>query len=119
MKLDKDFVAKTDENIGELQTIMGDLERLAVQDGKFTNDEILLLNSVKNNLQSYNELLERVIEDEVITREEYDQMKSMEEKLIKDAEMKAMDDDFLSFDERNILAMLKKLLGEIGTLKFK
>ena len=46
-------------------------------------------------------------------------MKNMEEKLIKDAEMKAMDDDSLSHDERNILALLRKLLGEIGTLEFE
>ena len=70
MKLDKEFVAKTDENIGELQTIIGDLKKIALEDGKFTNDELLLLNNVQKNLESYYELLEKVIEDEVITKEE-------------------------------------------------
>ncbi|MCY3414632.1 MAG: hypothetical protein INQ03_23485 [Candidatus Heimdallarchaeota archaeon] len=117
--LSKAYVEKVDESIGELQTIMFDLKKLAGSDGKITDDEKELLNTIAEALEQYYELLEEVVEDSMIDENEYKQMKEYEKKLFSIAEKKALEDDNLSEDEKNILKMLRDLLDEIGTLELQ
>ncbi len=119
MELDKSYVEKVDESIGELQMVIRDLKDLVAKDGVVTEEESKLLNSIKDNLEKYYDLLEHVIEDNVITEDEYNSMKEYEKKLLSEANFKAWEDGQLSDDERNILSMLKKAVGEIGTLEYK
>ena len=60
-----------------------------------------------------------VIEDNVITENEYKSMKEFEGKLLSEANFKAWEDGQISDDEKKMLNMLKKIVKDIGTLEYE
>ena len=100
-----------------LFTIMEKLDALADSDYVYTDDEIILFDHINANLDHYFVLLEKFIEDNVITDEELDEMKKFEKKIVEDAKSKAFEDGKISEDEKALLDKLVVLLEALGTGK--
>ncbi|MCH8905960.1 MAG: hypothetical protein IH840_02635 [Candidatus Heimdallarchaeota archaeon] len=97
--------------------VTDDLDDRAKQDGKYTDEEIALLNNINTNIIKYYNLIEKFIEDDEIDDEENNKMISFENRIIEDAKTMANKDGEVSSDERALLDSLIESFEQIKTAR--
>lgn len=97
-----------------LTNLIRDVLIEAERDGTLSEDEKSLINSIKVDLPTYEEALKKAQEDNVITKEEEQELGSIKEKILQNVISLARKDDLVTDDER---ALIRKLAGYMATRK--
>lgn len=89
-----------------LEEIIQHLTKMALADGKITEEEQELLESVTVNVLVYDRALEDALEDGVITEEERETLAAMKDQLVTEAFEISKASDGIGDDEMKILRIL-------------
>jgi hypothetical protein len=98
------------QKLERMKKAIGRITEKAREDNIITEEEKLILDSVKEAVERYEEALEKALEDNIITPEEKAMLADLEERIYSEAYFSAMDDGVLDKDE---LLLLKTLLKSI------
>lgn len=101
---------KDQEKLERMKKALNLITQKAEQDGKITDEEKTILNSVKNNVEEYATYLEKALEDNIIDEKERNQLIDLEESIYAEAYFSAMNDNKLDGDE---VLLLKTLIRSI------
>ncbi|MCY3413392.1 MAG: hypothetical protein INQ03_17260 [Candidatus Heimdallarchaeota archaeon] len=101
------------QSIEKISEIKKSLHVLALMDEKISKEEKVLLDQIDQKMESYKDLVENIVKDKEISNEEYLALKQYEKELLDDLNNKALEDERISEDERDIIDGLKSLLAEI------
>lgn len=93
-----------------MTNVVRDLMKEALKDGKITNEEEKLINSISVSLSDYYDALSGALDDKIITKDEEKVLDILKEKMIKEVHSISLEDEVLSADER---AIIKKFAGFI------
>lgn len=102
------------EKLQKANSIMEDLIDKAMEDQAITEDEKKILFCINDYLQEYVKIVITSVSDNIITEEEKNRLKEIEENIINDTKKIAMEDSQLSDDERSLLDSLIKAIKELS-----
>ena len=97
-------------------SIMDKLDLIAVYDGIIDEDEEQLLDVINANIFGYQKLLDDILEDNIVTDEEFTEIKSYEKNL-KDTILRQAEIDGLTGPENDILNTLFDCLQSLNVLE--
>jgi sporulation protein YlmC with PRC-barrel domain len=89
-----------------LSNLVRDLMTEAGKDGKITDEEQKLINTVTVELEIYYDALDKAIEDGVITKKEEEKLEEIKEYIIRRTYIVAQEDQKISMDEQKLIKKL-------------
>jgi sporulation protein YlmC with PRC-barrel domain len=89
-----------------LSNLVRDLMTEAGKDGKITDEEQKLINTVTVELEIYYDALDKAIEDGVITKKEEEKLEEIKEYIIRRTYIVAQEDQKISIDEQKLIKKL-------------
>ncbi len=92
------------------ERVMEELTEIAMADGKITPDEQAILNRVSSDMQLYETVLGKAVEDDLITQSERFLLDSMRTKVTDGAASVARRDKNVSEEERVLLSKLFRVM---------
>ena len=104
------------KKISSVKRILDQINKIAEEDGNVTDEEVQIINAINFHFDKYVTLLEEILEDNVITDIELEQVYANEKKIVQMASSKALMDGVVSNDERRLITSLIDNLEEIQEL---
>ncbi len=98
----------------ESKGIMDKLTRITLEDEIYSEEEIYLCNVIAEKIFEYQEYLNKVLIKNIITVDEYTEIKNYKSKIIEMARSTANRDDHISIDEKKILDSLIKIINDLN-----
>ncbi|MHA2503086.1 MAG: hypothetical protein ACXAE3_09460 [Candidatus Kariarchaeaceae archaeon] len=86
---------------------------IAKQNGIITADEQAIIESVKENIAKYFEVLHQSYDDDIITSDEQNDMYALRKRIMDEAVEIAKDDNQITQDEFALLRVIKSILEEM------
>jgi len=94
------------QKVEKLEELYKKLYEQAEIDGKVTEDEEKILQNIKLGIDEFKKYADKALEDNLITVSEHTKMLQLQNKILRESERQAMEDDKISDDERELLQLL-------------
>ena len=94
------------QKVEKLEELYKKLYEQAEIDGKVTEDEEKILQNIKLGIDEFKKYADKALEDNLITVSEHTKMLQLQNKILRESERQAMEDDKISDDERDLLQHL-------------
>ncbi|MHA2251884.1 MAG: hypothetical protein ACXAD7_16085 [Candidatus Kariarchaeaceae archaeon] len=102
------------EKLQKANKLMEDLIDLTMADKEISEEEKKILFCINDYLNDYVRIIITTVSDNKITEEEKKELKEIEQNIISDAKKIAMEDSYLSDDERALLDSLVKAVNDLS-----
>jgi DNA-binding Lrp family transcriptional regulator len=106
------------DRLSIIQSAITNLVKKAEEDGIVTEEEAKLLETAKNGLGEYEQMVEDALEDGIITQEEMNDLIDLEENLMSDSYFTAMEDNVIDEDEMLLLKILIKTIDKQASVSW-
>jgi uncharacterized tellurite resistance protein B-like protein len=93
------------------EDLMSDLFAEAMTDGKVTEDEMEILNSIRSNYRFYHDALKNALSDEVLSRDEFALLDTIKKSLYQSTIDTALKDGQVKDDEARLLKKFAEILN--------
>ena len=93
-----------------LEKLFDDIVKIAKEDKIISADEQALIVKTRNNINEFKSLYEAAIEDEIITKDEYNVLNNAYKKIYSGSESEALKDNKLTNDEVKIISKIAHTL---------
>lgn len=94
------------QKVEKLEELYKKLYEQAEIDGKVTEDEEKILQNIKLGIDEFKKYADKALEDNLVTVSEHTKMLQLQNKILRESERQAMEDDKISDDERELLQLL-------------
>jgi hypothetical protein len=84
------------------------LLEIAKEDGIITDDEQKILETAKTAIENFDEYVDEALEDGFVTVSEHTKLLKLQDRLLRDTESQALEDDHITEDEQLLIDLLKK-----------
>lgn len=102
------------QKVMKAKDLIGNLKKVALDDGEITEEERVLIVNIGKNLENYFSIVKNA-EGDVLSQNE--ELHIMEKRILQDAHATALSDGMMSDNEKSLLAELIKIMQEISELR--
>lgn len=114
-----DIFKMVKDKLAAVELLTKKLEEIAEEDEEVTDEELILLNTIKLNIDQYKTIVETALNHEVITEEDLENIHTFEKRILHTANEAALQDGFISDDERYLLDNMIDYMTEIQDISEK